>query len=364
MASYNTNIKAICIIEKELIETFQKKDYIKFEDLLKRFFSAEVLDIYSYLHLSIILGYEELTKQILFSQPNKTLSKTFSNGENEAHCIQYLILNNLLTINMAKLLFDNGVNIFAKDIYNSTSLHYAVYNSDYELSKFYIENGVDVNTINRNRNTPLHLAVYKDNKYLVKLLLSNQANLDIVDEYSSTALHIAISNRKSEIIKLLLKYNPNLSIQDQKGNTPLHLAIIGNLDHNILWKMIKYAYKSILNIPNNDGDTPLHLAIRQGDFIKVEWLLNSGANPNKENNVYDTPYFIAKDKEYYSISYLLEKYGAYIPNRNLIYIDIDYINNWLSKHEISITSSEVSSKEIFTEENNTLIIGDTDEISE
>ena len=73
------------------------------------------------------------------------------------------------------------------------------------LAKLLIDKGADVNAKDNWDWTPLHSAVYKD-KEMVDLLITRGANVDAKDGAARTPLWYAEKNGHTEIVNLLRKH--------------------------------------------------------------------------------------------------------------------------------------------------------------
>lgn len=60
---------------------------------------------------------------------------------------------------------------------------------------------------------------------------------------------------------------------------------------------------------DNDGWTPLMLAVLRGELERAESYITQGANPNAENNIGETPLWIAIEEEHYGLVEMLCKYA-------------------------------------------------------
>ena len=59
------------------------------------------------------------------------------------------------------------------------------------------------------------------------------------------------------------------------------------------------------------GNTPLHLAVKQNYLDVAQALVAAGANLNAENDVWNTPLYYAKNKNYPILVLFLENAGGH-----------------------------------------------------
>lgn len=116
------------------------------------------------------------------------------------------------SIELVKLLIENGANVNARDKYGETPLHHSIYHSvldetqsnnnvsKEEIVKLLIENGADVNAKNNNEKTPLH---YAESVTIAKLLINNGANINAKSKYGRNVLDYAQSQGNSDMVKML-----------------------------------------------------------------------------------------------------------------------------------------------------------------
>lgn len=90
---------------------------------------------------------------------------------------------------------------------NSTplnALQKAISRGQINVAKLLAENGANVYVIDDNGNSILHLAVQSGSSALVLFALRNNINVNDINMLGMTALHVAIERGDLDIIKLLL----------------------------------------------------------------------------------------------------------------------------------------------------------------
>ena len=217
------------------------------------------------------------------------------------------------SINMMKLLIENGANINYTDENGFTPLNIAIESGDMELTKFLITNGANVNSLMQDGVSLIGYAIAQNNMDLLQMLIENGANvnntngdswadtplktasrlgldnvvrilltrnadINAVDMNGNTALHTAALNSQLSVVKLLLEKNPNLDIQNKVGNTALHLAVIsGNID--IVGELVLKGANT--RIRNNDGKYPRDIA-RANNSAAIFEVLREAENKLSE----------------------------------------------------------------------------------
>ena len=93
--------------------------------------------------------------------------------------------------------------------------------------------------------------------------------------------------------------------KDSNGNTLLmHMASRGQI--GIVKRLIHELYASV-NATNNDGTTALHMAARSGFMDVCTELMDSHADPCKQDQNGSTPAMIAKDQGHTEIANFLSR---------------------------------------------------------
>jgi hypothetical protein len=134
-------------------------------------------------------------------------------------------------------LLNNGVNVEAKDTYDSTALIVASENGYTEIVTMLLNNGADVNAMDENYRTALHWASYNGHIDIVTMLLNNKANVNAMDDNGKTALIVASENGHIDIVTMLLNNKANVNAMDDNGKTALIVA--NENGHTNIVKLLK-----------------------------------------------------------------------------------------------------------------------------
>ncbi|KAK2986594.1 hypothetical protein RJ640_029636 [Escallonia rubra] len=159
---------------------------------------------------------------------------------------------------------------------------------------------------------PLSLcfAALRGDDLLLHQLLKRGLDANESDNNGRTALHIAASKGNENCVLLLLDYGVDPNSRDSEGNVPLWEAILGNhaavtkiLADNganitsgdiglfactaaeknsveLLEKIVQYG--GDVTCPTSNGKTALHVAVCEGNAEIVKFLLDQGADIDKE----------------------------------------------------------------------------------
>uniref|UniRef100_A0A803MJU9 Potassium channel n=1 Tax=Chenopodium quinoa TaxID=63459 RepID=A0A803MJU9_CHEQI len=164
----------------------------------------------------------------------------------------------------------------------------------------------------------LLFATARGNKRLLQLLLERGFNPNERDTEDRIALHIAVANGNENCVAILLAFGADPNIKDSKGNVPLWYAIMEKhpeslikllLDHGATLASCdapQYAFFAIeqnnlmllhdivryggnVTLPVSNGTTPLHAAVSRGNPAIVRFLLEQGADIDKDDEIGLTP---------------------------------------------------------------------------
>ena len=116
-----------------------------------------------------------------------------------------------------------GTDVNVKDSSGLSVLH-AVRFDQKLITEVLIKNGADLNARNIYEETLLHLAVYNSHIGFVKLLIANYAELNAKDLRGLTPLHRAAVLGLKEIAALLITEGADVNATDRNGETPLDWA--------------------------------------------------------------------------------------------------------------------------------------------
>lgn len=128
-----------------------------------------------------------------------------------------------LQYRVSTLLLESGANVFARDDYGNTALHFPCLNL--KLTELLLNKGADVNAQNDEGDTPLHKIAPTGSYEAVSLLLHRGATPDQRNNRGETPLHIAAANYKLSTIRILLNAGADINARDYFGNLPVHSTV-------------------------------------------------------------------------------------------------------------------------------------------
>jgi ankyrin repeat protein len=222
------------------------------------------------------------------------------------------------TINMVRLLLDNGATQTRYVPWDWTPLMLAVERCDPEIARLLLERGADVNAKQINGRPALMEAIRCNNRYeLVPLLLDYGADPNAVEDgkwgSGETAFSMAIYNGDFEMVNLLLdrgaliREGPTVPLLDAMENTEtVKLLLLRGADVNekrgdgftalmsaaasgkIETMKLLLEKRADVNARDKDGWTPLMHAALSCQANAVTLLLKAGANPIQEKDAEQT----------------------------------------------------------------------------
>jgi len=132
-----------------------------------------------------------------------------------------------LNLEIAKVLIESGANVNlsgrGNEGANMTALHGASAGSTIEMVKLLIENGADIHKRGVNNFTALHFATLGGNVEIVQCLLDNGADVNAKALAGMTPLHTVAIRGTPEMVKLLVSRGANINAKGDNGSTPLVL---------------------------------------------------------------------------------------------------------------------------------------------
>eukprot|EP00122_Pirum_gemmata_P016374 Pgem_evm1s15306 len=129
---------------------------------------------------------------------------------------------------------------------------------------------------NNDGETPLMIAISNENQVAANsfAFITNDEEINTQNKQGTTSLMLSVTKNNIEITsKLLQKNNINLSINDNKGNNAFHLAVSGELSQMLCEKAEQQQQPQLVNSYNVEGLTPFLKAVTQGNYEKVQTLI-------------------------------------------------------------------------------------------
>ena len=200
---------------------------------------------------------------------------------------------------LLKILIENDADVYLKDFYGRTALHYTGMEGHLEATEHLLTLSKS-DLLDRDRYTPL-LYVIKNNKSDLIPLFSS---INIPDQSATTPLLMACNKGSLEMVELLLnKYK----VESYNGQHPLHVCCrYGHVE--LLKYLLNHCGNPLHEEFDNYGYTALMYAVIQGHYECVLLLLEHKANPLLHDESNWTPIIHAYYRGHLKIAKLLEQY--------------------------------------------------------
>jgi len=215
-------------------------------------------------------------------------------------------------LNKLKKLVDNGQDINTTHI-GYSALHYAVFYNHRSIVEYLLDEGANIDIIANTGLTPLMWGVDRGHVELVGFLLECEADPAIVNQEGFSALHFAVRSKNYAMVEMLLSFNTEteewtkVNGRTKTGYTAINFAAFdGSL--KILQLLVEYGGN--VNICSYSNVSPLHRAITKKHIDVVEFLLENGADVDKNDDNKRTGLHIAALSGELEIVKLLCKYNA------------------------------------------------------
>ncbi len=255
--------------------------------------------LYSAVHWAVISDQVEMVKYLLDQG---------ASVEGNDDLGGFTPLMNTSLFEMVDLLVKRGANVNAKNKFNYTPLHKAVFNfiedkrkeKDCEkILNLLIGKGANINAQDNNGNSPLMTAVQKTKP--AKILIAKGADVNLANKNKETPLMLAakggllkvvlvmpIIGPFDDVVKLLIAKGADVNAQDAFGKTALmHAASAAHAQGNSYssyTEMVAFLIEkgAKLDVEDKDGFTALYWAQRFNRAKSAELLLAKGANAAKK----------------------------------------------------------------------------------
>ncbi|KAK3090273.1 hypothetical protein FSP39_010553 [Pinctada imbricata] len=185
------------------------------------------------------------------------------------------------SVDLCRLLLENGAKIDVRDCKMKTPLHYAARRGNLEVLE--IQYGADVKARDVNESTPFLFAAAEGMIETIKHIIQ----ADTVDSIVSASYNgVADGKKGSKMFEKGVRENKVVHQKDNEGNTALHLAIQNNQPETVEY-LLKIGCD--VNEHNNLNLAPLHVAAVTGNVVIAQSLLASGATVDVRDTDFMTP---------------------------------------------------------------------------
>ncbi|KAM7519289.1 hypothetical protein LguiB_018251 [Lonicera macranthoides] len=181
------------------------------------------------------------------------------------------------------------------------SLCFATQRGDDLLLNQLLRRGLDPNESDNNRRTALHIAASRGNENCVVLLLDYGADPNSRDTEGSVPLWEAIMANHEPVIKLLIDNGADICSGDVG-----QFACTAAEQNKLEWLEEIVLYGGDVTLPKINGSTALHVAVCEGNTKMVKYLLEQGADIDKQDDHGWTPRDLADQQGHEDIKILFD----------------------------------------------------------
>lgn len=204
------------------------------------------------------------------------------------------------TLEMVRLLCENGASLEVRNVYGFTALHFAIKSGHLGIVQYLLDKGAVLDPQDEAFQDALYRAALKLNTEVVQFLIDNN-HVDVNFRWSQEdsffsecwdwfLLHIAIPKKnmmeeedqeRMQFISMLVERGASLVAEDSDGCNALHLAVF-NKSHKVVSYLIDKG--ADLESRNNASDhkTVLDLASWMNDLTMVRLLLQKKATATRQ----------------------------------------------------------------------------------
>jgi ankyrin repeat protein len=236
---------------------------------------------------------------------------------------------------LAAIFIDKGnedLNSVTNTIHGVPPLHYYSRIEQLAVMKFLHSKGANPNLYDMDGMSPIHYASLEGKQKAVELLLIFGADINAaslqpskkvyMQQWGATPLVMATSMGHVELVKFLVKQGADIEAKDQQGRTSLFFAIKNTFEN--VFAVLKagednekkyftvadflISHGADINCQDINGDSPLLYVTHSGSgsLAAMKYLIEKGANVNRENNEGMTPIIVAvKDNKLEKVQLLI-----------------------------------------------------------
>ena len=221
---------------------------------------------------------------------------------------------------VSTLLQNDSQSIFVRNMYDQSSLGYAIDVGHIKVIDLLVAYGVDIDDVDSSGGSILHRCVLHGSRSKVETCLNIGVNMDITNSNGDTPLITAAKNGLEDIVQLLITSGCDISIQNREGLDALEQSFCSNhtavqsilsdkreMDKSHSWQteMLQacadgneHQVKQFIQIFGTKAinfrhkmfqcQTPLLVACRFGNFRCCEILRENGAYVDTPDDFFDT----------------------------------------------------------------------------
>ena len=195
----------------------------------------------------------------------------------------------------------------------STALHYASLKGHDKVVDELLKRGASFLVKDSHGDSPQHLAALRGKTDCITCFYKYRASLDLQNDLGMTPLHYAASKGHLETVVKLLECEASPHIKDFLEFEPLKDAVI--FGRTAVVKVLLPLLKTSLDKKDKKGKALLHYAAEKGYTDIVTLLLTAGASGALEDDLGQTPLFLACKKGHEGAAKLLVRHGLNDPSK-------------------------------------------------
>jgi len=169
---------------------------------------------------------------------------------------------------------------------------------------------VGTDTKGLNELTPLHIATLRGDPHAAQIVVSAGANLESPTSKGSVPLFPAARYRHPEVVRVLTRSGANPSATDFTGMQPIHGVALADQESTPSVISVLLQHGVDLDSRDEEGYTALTFALGRGTVNTIRFLLERSADPNTVPLDGVLPLFVAVLTSGHVKVELLLQYGA------------------------------------------------------
>ena len=130
-------------------------------------------------------------------------------------------VNEAISVEVLKLLIENGLKVDNRDSVGASALHYAAERGAMEIMKLLLENNANPMLKDRENKIALHKAAIAGKLPAIELLFEYPVLINHQDINGQTALHLAVLYERYDIVKYLVNRGADILILSNKMSRPI-----------------------------------------------------------------------------------------------------------------------------------------------
>lgn len=211
-------------------------------------------------------------------------------------CSLHLVLMILKQASIVRYFLKNGIDVDTPESYSKcTALHAAVTDANIAVVKVLVEFGADVNARDYLGQTPLfyyYIRRKRDSQLKIEMLeylINRGASLTLINSSNCSLMEYLLTRSLERTAKVVLRHQDDLTaMKFRMDMTPLHF-LASNTSDGVLTRALQGKTFNV-DARDENGNTPLMIAILKTKLLSsIEFLLDSGADVNAENERSQTP---------------------------------------------------------------------------